>query len=344
LHVLLPENRTTFRLEAIAHIMADNNDPDSASLFAGLEPYDDGLVTPAYLDGPGGSPESLPSSSTGQFSTGVAYPNGSGSSPAIGVTATSDGSQGIFDPSPTPNWNFSEVQQFDGFTANGYDTGPLFQQQQWSFQGQGVPDNLQTDSKPKQYSRTDISPASLYASAGPSVNNNSSSSSFPEGVIRPNPSKEILNSLTPAQQEKLKSIAMPAHLQYHSPKSEPSPPSSASGNDKGTMASPDATDMSKANGRKRKSSADFDDDDDDEDGQPVKKTAHNMIEKRYRTNLNDKIAALRDSVPALRIMSKSARGEDTTEDREELHGLTPAHKLNKATVCPFLCDRLMMLG
>lgn len=57
-----------------------------------------------------------------------------------------------------------------------------------------------------------------------------------------------------------------------------------------------------------------------------------MIEKRYRTNLNDKIAALRDSVPALRIMSKSARGEDTTEDREELHGLTPAHKLNKATV------------
>jgi hypothetical protein len=110
------------------------------------------------------------------------------------------------------------------------------------------------------------------------------------------------------------------------------------------MASPDATDMSKANGRKRKSSADFDDDDDDEDGQPVKKTAHNMIEKRYRTNLNDKIAALRDSVPALRIMSKSARGEDTTEDREELHGLTPAHKLNKATVCPFLCDRLMMLG
>jgi hypothetical protein len=30
-------------------------------------------------------------------------------------------------------------------------------------------------------------------------------------------------------------------------------------------------------------------------GGPPKKTAHNMIEKRYRTNLNDKIAALRDS-------------------------------------------------
>jgi hypothetical protein len=81
---------------------------------------------------------------------------------------------------------------------------------------------------------------------------------------------------------------------------------------------------------------DEDDDDDDNDldehERPVKKTAHNMIEKRYRNNLNDKIGALRDSVPSLRIMSKSARGEDTTEDREELHGLTPAHKLNKATV------------
>ncbi len=75
-----------------------------------------------------------------------------------------------------------------------------------------------------------------------------------------------------------------------------------------------------------------DEDDDGDDDKPVKKTAHNMIEKRYRTNINDKIAALRDSVPSLRIMSKSARGEDTTHDREELHGLTPAHKLNKATV------------
>jgi hypothetical protein len=42
---------------------------------------------------------------------------------------------------------------------------------------------------------------------------------------------------------------------------------------------------------------------------------------------------LRDSVPSLRIMTKSARGEDTADDREELQGLTPAHKLNKATVC-----------
>jgi hypothetical protein len=51
--------------------------------------------------------------------------------------------------------------------------------------------------------------------------------------------------------------------------------------------------------RKRKSLADSEELDDEapssKKGGPPKKTAHNMIEKRYRTNLNDKIAALRDS-------------------------------------------------
>ncbi len=54
-----------------------------------------------------------------------------------------------------------------------------------------------------------------------------------------------------------------------------------------------------SNTRKRKSLADSEELDDDapssKKGGPPKKTAHNMIEKRYRTNLNDKIAALRDS-------------------------------------------------
>ncbi|KAI1089753.1 hypothetical protein F5B19DRAFT_485036 [Rostrohypoxylon terebratum] len=129
---------------------------------------------------------------------------------------------------------------------------------------------------------------------------------------------------------------MPAQIHYRSPKSEASPDSAGPIYKSSSISSPEDQSLSsKSNSRKRKSSIDVDDDDDDDDldsHQPVKKTAHNMIEKRYRTNLNDKIAALRDSVPSLRIMSKSARGEDTTEDREELHGLTPAHKLNKATV------------
>lgn len=158
-----------------------------------------------------------------------------------------------------------------------------------------------------------------------------------EPSSRPGPVAVAMPALTPAQQEQLRNIAMPPHLQYQSPKSEPSQLSPQSSNGEGKAVSPDP---SKPGSRKRKSSADEDDlDDEDDEDHPVKKTAHNMIEKRYRTNLNDKIAALRDSVPSLRVLSKSARGEDTTEDREELHGLTPAHKLNKATVSPFLACR-----
>lgn len=88
--------------------------------------------------------------------------------------------------------------------------------------------------------------------------------------------------------------------------------------------------------KKRKSTDDTDDFDDAPSSkkggsQPPKKTAHNMIEKRYRTNLNDKIAALRDSVPSLRVMSRP-NGTEEDDDPEDLEGLTPAHKLNKATV------------
>ncbi|KAJ4362715.1 Clr6 histone deacetylase associated PHD protein-2 Cph2 [Ascochyta clinopodiicola] len=90
------------------------------------------------------------------------------------------------------------------------------------------------------------------------------------------------------------------------------------------------------NSKKRKSTEDTEDFDEAPSSkkggsQPPKKTAHNMIEKRYRTNLNDKIAALRDSVPSLRVMSRP-NGTEEDDDPEDLEGLTPAHKLNKATV------------
>jgi Helix-loop-helix DNA-binding domain len=62
---------------------------------------------------------------------------------------------------------------------------------------------------------------------------------------------------------------------------------------------------------------------------PMKTTVHNIIEKRYRSNLNDKISALRDSVPSLRLM---ARHEDDDDVLDELEGLTPARKLSKATI------------
>ncbi|OBT67881.1 hypothetical protein VE03_02592 [Pseudogymnoascus sp. 23342-1-I1] len=141
-----------------------------------------------------------------------------------------------------------------------------------------------------------------------------------------------MGTLSVAQQELLRSIAMPAHLQYTTAR-ESSPHSATSRRQSGsvTMSSPD----NQGRARKRKSSTEGNEEDvsGDEHGQrPVKKTAHNMIEKRYRTNLNDKILALRDSVPSLRVMTKSARGSDGSTEVEDLEGLIPAHKLNKATV------------
>lgn len=91
-----------------------------------------------------------------------------------------------------------------------------------------------------------------------------------------------------------------------------------------------------------------------------KKTAHNMIEKRYRTNLNDKIAALRDSVPALRVMvhrlehaeqnpnsnddiMDEIKAEAGLDPEDDLGGLTPAHKLNKATILSKATEYIALL-
>ncbi len=172
------------------------------------------------------------------------------------------------------------------------------------------------------------------------VSHNDGLYSTPLSWNRPAPGRRSTNSsqhgngynggvLSPQQESKLRDIAMPSQQQQQQQAGQyPASPSSTS--------SPEADSMS----RKRKSSMDEDEEEGDDvsppastNGRhpPVKKTAHNMIEKRYRTNLNDKIAALRDSVPSLRVMSKkNSRGEEIQED---LQGLTPAHKLNK--VCAF---------
>ena len=259
-------------------------------------------------------------------------PHSSSASPTV-----VNGAQPTFNfaPDPSAHWGFQNTPPYDSATSGApFDSVP---QQTWD-----LPVHLNL-SQPLLQQQSQLYYQSPTENAGINPGLAAGPFSLPhslalnDNLVRPDITPDIRNTLTPAQQERLKTIAMPPHLQYHSPKSAGSPDSSSSGHDKGAGSSPDAS-VPKPTSRKRKSSAEVDEDDDDDDldgQQPVKKTAHNMIEKRYRTNLNDKIAALRDSVPALRIMSKSARGEDTTEDREELHGLTPAHKLNKATVSTF---------
>lgn len=66
-----------------------------------------------------------------------------------------------------------------------------------------------------------------------------------------------------------------------------------------------------------------------------KKTSHNVIEKRYRSNLNDKIAALRDSIPVLRSAARKASAKDGSGDSEgscTADGPGSKLKFNKATV------------
>jgi len=71
----------------------------------------------------------------------------------------------------------------------------------------------------------------------------------------------------------------------------------------------------------------------DEARQPIQKRAHNVIEKSYQGGgLNEKIAALRDSVPSLRAISKTTEDGDNQRDNEGIQGFVTAHRLSKGTV------------
>jgi hypothetical protein len=77
--------------------------------------------------------------------------------------------------------------------------------------------------------------------------------------------------------------------------------------------------------RKRKLSGPEEVADEDDEDDESKKTSHNKIEKRYRYNINSKISELKQCVPSLRAI-------DNPTGDEDLEGLAPAHKTNKATV------------
>lgn len=78
------------------------------------------------------------------------------------------------------------------------------------------------------------------------------------------------------------------------------------------------------------------------------KSAHNVIEQRYRNKINDKFTALQNLVPTLRVIAfrktKHRDGEREDDDSDEddylptsdhgenLEGLEPARKLNKGTI------------
>ncbi|KAJ6788362.1 hypothetical protein PWT90_02898 [Aphanocladium album] len=250
-----------------------------------------------------------------------------------------DITKSLFDPNSV--WDFqgtSSLESYNLTTPSASASQPELMPQAWSFQGFENQPETSSASPQSAAMSAGVNPINLFsnsadsngfAAAAPSEDGRASNASSRH---QPPQAPRFSTTLAPAVEEKLRNIAMPGGLPRHALHMS-SPDSSKSDTKAGIISSPEDGVDGKHESRKRKVSSEPDDDDDaEDDDKPVKKTAHNMIEKRYRTNINDKIAALRDSVPSLRIMSKSARGEDTTQDREELHGLTPAHKLNKATV------------
>jgi hypothetical protein len=102
---------------------------------------------------------------------------------------------------------------------------------------------------------------------------------------------------SPSQYEQSNFIAPPPPASTPSLHHSPSSLNNGRASSSSSHSSPEPTMTTSS--RKRKSLADSEELDDEaplsKKGGPPKKTAHNMIEKRYRTNLNDKIAALRDS-------------------------------------------------
>jgi hypothetical protein len=141
-------------------------------------------------------------------------------------------------------------------------------------------------------------------------------------------------SLTAAEEQNLQDIAMPYRmLSKIKIASVPSSPTlSHSSMSPSPSPEPEFRTRKRKN-NKRKTSVD------DEDLPTAltqsRKRGHNAIEKRYRTNLNEKINCLRDGVPALcRHSSSESKSGDEAEDSdgEEVDSKTGQQKYGKAAV------------
>ena len=82
--------------------------------------------------------------------------------------------------------------------------------------------------------------------------------------------------------------------------------------------------------------------------QQIKKVAHNAIERRYRTNINDRINDLKNVVPALYKAKVGDKNDDDESDddsgeQEIVDGIEVAKKLNKATILRKATEYILFL-
>lgn len=73
------------------------------------------------------------------------------------------------------------------------------------------------------------------------------------------------------------------------------------------------------------------------------RSAHNIIEQRYRNKINDRFEELLACVPALRAASRRSGLKNDEDETEDLEGLSPARKLNKGTILEKLVEYIEFL-
>ncbi|KAE8447124.1 hypothetical protein EG329_011108 [Mollisiaceae sp. DMI_Dod_QoI] len=196
---------------------------------------------------------------------------------------------------------------------------PFLNNNEFSFEDAML--DMDAPAQPPPYFRRPAEPNS-----GLSISTSTSPSSS-KNIRTPQPhhNYHTFSSLTAAEEKRLNDIAMPYQTNIQKPSSnEPSSPThSYSSPALSPSPEPPTTTTRSRKNKKRKPSLE-----DDLDVRSAlcqsRKSGHNAIEKRYRTNLNEKIDCLRQCVPAFprRLSEESnpdgAGGED--EDEEDMEG------------------------
>ncbi|CZR52156.1 uncharacterized protein PAC_02033 [Phialocephala subalpina] len=105
------------------------------------------------------------------------------------------------------------------------------------------------------------------------------------------------------------------------------------------LSRPLRIDTSARRGKRRRA---IDEDDQEPTGES-KKRGHNAIEKRYRTNLNEKINCLRDAIPLSCKTSSDAKTADEDSEEEDIDSKSGQRKFGKAAILTRALDYIKHL-